>query len=113
MQTLGWRCAAILAAFGSLREITIRNPGDAAIPPALLKRRIAGPAEVISFTGHVEEGLQSTVFTRENWYFHVHIGLADRGGRVCGGGFEAGTVHISFRLFIEETRASEESEAVL
>ena len=112
MNALGWQCASLLGGLGSARNITLRNPGDSHIPPTLLKKTISGPVEVISFTGHVEYGLQHPIFTRDNWYFHVHIGVANRKGRVSGGGFESAIVHISFRMFFEQAELSSPNNEV-
>ncbi len=101
MKNRGWKNASVVSGFGSLKRAVVRNPADLSVPPGIVQSELEGPLEIVSFVGHVQYGLESAMFTRDNWYFHFHIAASKEGGEVRGGGFESGQVHISMRILVE------------
>ncbi len=80
---LGIRRGQVIAGLGSLRQVTVRNPVTADMPPRMERRSWDGPLEVVSLEGEVnfDDAAKGPV--------HLHGSFSLKDGQVVGGALDS------------------------
>ncbi|MDY3692430.1 MAG: PPC domain-containing DNA-binding protein [Dysosmobacter sp.] len=104
-----WKAGVIVAAVGSIYNVTLNNPITHEFPPKLLMTDVNEMCEVVSFMGEITrkedapEGLPCQIAdTPSDYIVHIHMSCSYGAGNVRGGGFRKATVMRALNIYVLE-----------
>lgn len=104
-----WKGGVIVAAVGSIYNVTVNNPISHDNPPKLQVTNIPELCEVTSFMGEITrkedapEGLPCQIAdTPSDYIVHIHMTCSHTNGTVMGGGFRGATVLRALNIYVLE-----------
>ena len=104
-----WKAGVIVAAVGSIYDVTINNPISHDNPPKLQMTDIHELCEVVSFMGEITrkedapQGLLCQIAdTPSDYIVHIHMTCSHTDGTVRGGGFRKATVLRALNIYVLE-----------
>lgn len=105
-----WKGGVIVAAVGSIYDVTLNNPISHDTPPKLQMTNVPDLCEVTSFMGEITrkedapQGLPCQIAdTPSDYIVHVHMTCSHTNGTVTGGGFRGATVLRALNIYVLET----------
>ena len=105
-----WKGGVIVAAVGSIHDVTLNNPISHDNPPKLQMTNIPELCEVTSFMGEITRkedaprGLPCQIAdTPSDYIVHIHMTCSHTDGTVAGGGFRGATVLRALNIYVLET----------
>lgn len=105
-----WKAGVIVAAVGSIYDVTVGNPGSYEMPPRMLQTTVNEPCEIVSFMGEITPkrdapaGLPCQVTdTPSDYIVHIHMSFSHgENATVNGGGFRKATVLRAINIYVLE-----------
>ena len=104
-----WKGGVIVAAVGSIYDVTINNPITHDNPPKLQTTTYNQLCEVTSFMGEITrkedapQGLPCQIAdTPSDYIVHIHMTCSHTDGTVIGGGFRVATVLRALNVYVLE-----------